>query len=42
VVRVLYSPGHEFPQGANRAVIKSAWRSSPFQACGNAGEITLT
>jgi hypothetical protein len=42
MIRVLYSPGHEFPQVANYVVVKSDWRSSPFQASENAAEMTLT
>jgi len=42
MIRVLYSPGREFPQAANYVVVKSDWRSSPFEASENAAEITLT
>ena len=42
MIRVLYAPGHEFPQVADYVVIKSDWPSSPFEVAENAAEITLT
>ncbi len=42
MIRVLYSPGHEFPKIAGHVVIKSNWPSSPFDVTESAAEITLT
>jgi hypothetical protein len=41
MIRVLYSPSHEFPKIAGYVVIKSNWPSSPFDVTGSAAEITL-
>jgi hypothetical protein len=42
MIRVLYSPAHEFPRVANYLVIKSNCPSSPFDVTESAAEITLT
>jgi hypothetical protein len=42
MIRVLYSPSHEFRKIAGYVVIKSNWPSSPFDVTESAAEITLT
>jgi hypothetical protein len=42
MIRVLYSPSHEFRKIAGCVVIKSSWPSSPFDVAESAAEITLT
>jgi hypothetical protein len=42
MIRVLYSPSHEFSKIAGYVVIKSNWPSSPFDVTESAAEITLT
>ena len=42
MIRVLYSPSHEFPKIAGYVVIKSNWPSSPFDVTQSATEITLS
>jgi alpha-D-xyloside xylohydrolase len=42
MIRVLYSPQHEFPRVAEYVVIKSAWPKTPFDVNEAADNITLT
>jgi hypothetical protein len=42
MIRVPYSPSHEFRKIAGYAVIKSNWPSSPFDVTESAAEIALT
>ena len=41
MIRVLYSPSHEFLKIAGYVVIKSNWPSPPFDVSESAAEITL-
>jgi alpha-D-xyloside xylohydrolase len=42
MIRVLYSPQHEFPRVAEYVVVKSAWPKTPFDVNEAADNITLT
>jgi hypothetical protein len=42
MIRVLYSPSHEFPKIAGYVVSKSNWPLSPFDVTESAAEITRT
>ena len=42
MIRVLYSPQHEFPRVTEYVVIKSAWPKTPFDVNEAADNITLT
>jgi len=42
IIRVLYSPGRDFPKVADYVVIKSDWPPSPFDVIESAAEIGLS